>query len=247
MFFLLNFFFKNIYSFISSVIILNLKHIMNSSAEDIYQRLLDLGISEEELEKKIQKKANEYCGFMSKQGILFLLAKEFGIIIKNSEIDPSIYEEVENGIDYNEFTIPIERVKDGMVNIVLLAKILRLFPIRVFFRKDGSQGAVGSFTIGDESGKINVVLWNEKTNAIKSNMFKEGEIVRIISDYAKVNKEDEIEVHISKRGKIILAPKDIDSNAKRQLENIKPLISKSGKEYSQNKFTINTLISKSTR
>ncbi|MFX1353987.1 MAG: hypothetical protein ACFFGP_08515, partial [Promethearchaeota archaeon] len=54
----------------------------------------------------------------------------------------------------------------------------------------------------------------------------------------------EIEVHISKRGKIILAPKDIDSITKQNLENIKPMDIKSGKKFSQNQFMINVLISK---
>ncbi|MFX1286912.1 MAG: hypothetical protein ACFFB5_24980 [Promethearchaeota archaeon] len=96
---------------------------MSASLEDIYQKLLESGFSEQQLEKEINKKAEEYGGFMIKQGILFIIAREYGINIKSPEIDPSFYEVVENGIDYDEFTVNIAEVKEGMVSIVLFGKV----------------------------------------------------------------------------------------------------------------------------
>jgi replication factor A1 len=210
---------------------------MSSSIEEIYQKLLDSGIPKEQLEREIQKKVQEYSGFLSKQGILFLIARELGIEIRDPEIDSVFYEELEKDIDYNEFTIPIVKVKDGMVNIVLLGKVISTFPQREFTRKDGSQGMVGSFVIGDETGKIKVVLWDEKTLALKSSILKD-EVVRVISDYAKANKDGQIEVHISKKGKLILAPEDINSKTKQKLKSIEPLETHFEKKSPQASFSI---------
>lgn len=74
---------------------------MSDSVEELYQQLLDLGMSEEELEKKVKNKVEEYGGFMSKQGVLFIIPinvcpkisprtlrnryKELSIILKNEE------------------------------------------------------------------------------------------------------------------------------------------------------------------
>lgn len=215
---------------------------MSSSAEEIYQKLLDSGFSEQQLEKEINKKAEEYGGFMTKQGILFIIAREYGINIKSPEIDPSFYEVVENGIDYDEFTINIAEVKEGMFSIVLFGKIRSIVPPHEFERKDGTKGVVGSCVIGDSSGEIKVVLWDDKARGMKSETFKEGEIVHILADYSKLNREGDIEVHVGKKGKIILAPDDIDPQTKSQLEKITYTGSKDDSYKSSNTFSIDTLI-----
>lgn len=215
---------------------------MSASVEEIYQKLLESGFSEQQLEKEINKKAEEYSGFMTKQGILFIIAREYGINIKSPEIDSSFYEVVENGIDYDEFTIKIAEVKEGMVSIVLFGKVLSIVPPHEFERKDGSKGIVGSCVIGDGSGEIKIVLWDDKARGMKSETFKAGEIVRVLADYSKLNREGDIEVHVGKKGKIILAPEDIDPQTKRRLEKITYAGTKNTIHESSATFSIDTLI-----
>ena len=212
---------------------------MSSSMEEIYQKLLELGFSEKELEKEINKKAKEYGGFMSKQGILFIIAKEYGMNIYSPEIETELYQEVEEDINYDEFTIPISNLKEGMENVVLLGKILKYFPPKKFLRKDNSIGAVSSCIIGDNSGEIKVVMWDEKATAMNNDSFKEGELVRVLSDYNKINRDGNLEVHVGKKGKLILAPGDINSKVKKKLEKI----TYKRKEFN-NRFSITSLIDK---
>ena len=56
----------------------------------------------------------------------------------------------------------ISDVKDGMGNVNLVAKVLDISDIRTFNKKDGSKGRVGNITIGDDTGKIRVTLWDDK-------------------------------------------------------------------------------------
>ncbi|MFX0027110.1 MAG: hypothetical protein ACFE8M_11920 [Candidatus Hermodarchaeota archaeon] len=210
---------------------------MSSSIEDIYQKLLEHGFSEKELKKEINKKAREFGGFMSKQGILFIIAKEYGMNIYSPELETELYQEVEEDINYDEFTIAISNLKDDMKNIVLLGKILKYSPPKEFVRKDNSIGTVSSCIIGDNSGEIKVVMWDEKAIAMDNDSFKEGELIRIVGDYTKVNRDGNLEVHVGKKGKIILAPREINSIVKKKLGKI----TYKRKEI-DNHFSINSLI-----
>jgi len=181
---------------------------MSSNIEDIYQALVNAGIDEEDIKKQVNEKYNEFQGFMSKQAILFLIAKEHGLdIASSSSIDNNI---AQYEIDYNDFTIPISNVTDAMSNIVVIGMILRNFGIKNFVRKDGSPGVVGAFIIGDASGTIKIVLWDDQAKIMENEYFHISEIIQVIGGYSKVGLNDEIEVHLSKTGKIILSPIDVN-------------------------------------
>jgi replication factor A1 len=182
---------------------------MVERAEEIYQALLEAGISEETIKLQVKEKNTEFQGFMTKQAILYLIAKEHGINIitsENKEILNHITEEV---IDYNDFAIRIAKVSSQMRNIVVAGRVTKIFPIREFVKKDGSSGFVGSFQICDQSECIKIVLWNEQTKVMESIYFKKGEIVQVIGGYSKKNRDENLELHLSKQGSIILAPKDV--------------------------------------
>jgi replication factor A1 len=182
---------------------------MVERAEEIYQALLEAGISEETIKLQVKEKNTEFQGFMTKQAILYLIAKEHGINIitsENKEILNHIKEEV---IDYNDFAINIAKVSENMRNIVIAGRVTDIFPIREFSKKDGSPGFVGSFQICDQSDCIKIVLWNEQTKVMESKYFKKDEIVQVIGGYSKKNRNENLEIHLGKQGIIILAPKDV--------------------------------------
>ncbi len=129
--------------------------------KQLYQSLLEAGFSEKEIFDKIKKKGDEYQGFMSKQAILVLIAKECGLNIQISDADREIYVTNDEEIDYDEFKIDISEVTENMSNIVILGRIGKIFNVNSFHRKDGTLGNVGSFLIYDNSGSIKIVLWGE--------------------------------------------------------------------------------------
>ena len=193
---------------------------MNASIADLYQKLLESGFSEEELEKQVQSKAKEFGGFMSKQGILFIIAKENGIYLQSPDINEQIYEELKEEIDYDDFTIDISEVKESMANIVLLGKILKIFQTREFTRKDGSMGAVCSFLLADSTETVKIILWDDHAKAAKNEYFRVNELVRLIGGYSKTGKNDNIEVHLGRKGKLVLSPKDLSQKVRDKLDSI---------------------------
>jgi replication factor A1 len=197
---------------------------MSISVDELYQKLLDSGISEVELEKQVKSKESEFGDFMSKQGILFIIAKEKGIYLQTSEVEVHIDNHFEEEIDYDEFTIELCELKEEMKNIVLLGKILQIYEPREFLRKDGTVGKVASFLFGDLSQEIKVILWDDKVDLIKNEFFQAGELIRIIGAYCKRGRNDSLELHIGKRGKFIFSPEVANKNHKVRLANIKTII-----------------------
>ncbi len=192
---------------------------MSDSVDELYQQLIDLGMSEEELEKKVRNKVEEYGGFMSEQGVLFIIARENGLELRSPEIDEYLYDELEEEVDYDEFTIDISELKEGMTNIVLLGKILTVQKVREFVRKDQSVGKVCSFLLGDSTGTVKIVMWDERADMVNQEYFKQNEFVRIIGGYAKLGQNEAIEVHLGKKGTLILSP-EVSGKKRDQLEAI---------------------------
>ena len=61
---------------------------MVERAEKIYEKLLNLGLSEEDISKQVNEKLTEFQGFMTKEGALYLIGKDNGIDLYSS--DPQI-------------------------------------------------------------------------------------------------------------------------------------------------------------
>jgi len=191
-----------------------------SETQEVYQKLKEAGFSEDDIEEEIKQKEREFRGFITKQGALFLIAKEQGIQVRSSDIDPERYKEIEKEIDYNEFTIHITDLQANLTNIVLLGKVSRIFPINEFMRKDGTPGIVGSFLLTDPTGITKIALWDDHTKIMQTEFFSVGRIVRLINGYCKKGLKERLEVHLSKQGKVQLEPDDIPLKMKKKLETI---------------------------
>ncbi len=80
--------------------------------------------------------------------------------------------------------LKISDIKSGISGLNLLARIIDMGNIRTFSRKDGSAGKVRNITIGDDTGKIRLTLWDAKAEATD---FKAGDTVEIMNAYSREN------------------------------------------------------------
>jgi len=146
-------------------------HILDSP-EIIIKKIMEKGIGQEDLQNKIRKKQEEYGGLLTEAGAAYSIAKEMGI-------------------DF-EFDQPEPKIKDiagDQTNINLTAKIESAFPAREF-EKDGRKGSVTNLTISDDTGKINVVVWNKELPGLAK-----GSRVKILNGYVKErNNQPEINI-----------------------------------------------------
>ena len=123
-------------------------------------------LEEEEILKKIEEKEKEFEGLVSTLGAAYIVAKELGVKLNTSKIKES-------------------KIKDlfaGLGGVRIKAKILRVYPVNEFERKDGTKGRVMNVILGDETGIIRLSLWDDQIEKFK---FKEGDVISIEGAYVK--------------------------------------------------------------
>ncbi|MBN2110324.1 MAG: replication factor A [Methanosarcinaceae archaeon] len=106
--------------------------------------------------------------------------------------------ESDEKIEASIATTKVEDVKNGMGDLNLKGRVLDISEVRTFNRKDGSTGMVANITIGDDTGKIRVTLWDEKTEIASE--LNTNDSVEIINAYARENNfNQQVEVQVGNR------------------------------------------------
>ncbi|MDW7731833.1 MAG: OB-fold nucleic acid binding domain-containing protein [Methanolobus sp.] len=109
-----------------------------------------------------------------------------------------VLSETDENIEASVATTRIEDVKNGMGDLNLKARVLDISEVRTFNRKDGSTGKVSNITIGDDTGKIRVTLWDEKTDIAAE--LNPNDSVEIINAYARENNfNQQVELQVGNR------------------------------------------------
>ncbi len=93
--------------------------------------------------------------------------------------------------------VKIKDIKSDLRNFILESRVLRVYEPREY-----SKGQLASLIVGDKSGTIRVVLWDEKA-AITTDI-KDGDAILLKNAYARANLNDEPEVHIGKYGEVVI-------------------------------------------
>jgi replication factor A1 len=89
-------------------------------------------------------------------------------------------------------------VNSGKVN--LKAKVVSAFEVREFTRDDGSSGKVVNLLLGDETGSIRAVLWDEAADLVKIGEIQKGSNVSVSGNVRSGQKG--LEIHIGRGSSI---------------------------------------------
>jgi replication factor A1 len=119
----------------------------------------------------------------------------------------------EEHIEVAERAQQIKDIKDGMGELNLTGKVLEISDVRTFQRKDGTAGKVGNLLLGDSTGAIKVVLWDEKTDILTG--LECGDAIDVINGYARENSfSHKVELQIGNQGIIRKSDKKIEYKEK---------------------------------
>jgi len=119
-------------------------------------------------------------------------------------------EHIEKEVNVNIKPHKINELKAGMNGLNVLGKVLDLGKVRTFSRKDGTAGKVANITIGDDTGKIRVTLWDAKA---ENPGVKVGEIVEVMNAYARENSfSNSTELQLGSGGGIAKSSADVNYN-----------------------------------
>src|SRR3989344_5590021 len=153
---------------------------------DLKEKIIASGkITSVELEGRIKNKINELSGLISEEGAAYILANEFGVNILPQEEK-----------------LKIREIYAGMKNISTSGKVLRKFEAREF-SKENKSGKVCSLIIGDETGTIRLVLWNDQVDSISE--LNEGDTLTLNNIYARDNNGNK-EIHLGREGEFSITP-----------------------------------------
>jgi len=143
------------------------------------------GLSEQEIDQKVQEKVKQLSDLVSKEGAAHIVANQLGIALAS----------IPKKLKINE-------IREGMRNVEVVGKVTRLFDVREFTVGE-REGKVGSLFIGDETGTIRATLWGEMAENLRK--AKEGDIVKIKEGYTKLNNSS-VEIHLNDKSLFIINP-----------------------------------------
>lgn len=168
------------------------------SVEEIINLIIEsTGMTRSEIQELINRQRELFGeSNITERSAALLVAKEFNVKIKPISFTPS--------------SIKISDLTEGMNNVVLEGKVLSISDVRSFKRSDGSTGYVCNLIVGDDSGNIRIVLWDNHTTAVSDGHINIGDIIRILGGYTRPGRFDNLEVNLGRRGKIIINPPDVD-------------------------------------
>ncbi|MDP2906622.1 MAG: OB-fold nucleic acid binding domain-containing protein [Nanoarchaeota archaeon] len=159
------------------------------SYEEIKQKIREeKGVSDTEIEDKVKQKLDKLSGLISKEGAAHIVANELGI-----KLFP----------DPQKKKYKIKEIMAGLRGVEVTGRIVRKYEIRTF-SKEGREGRVASLLLGDETGVLRVVLWDE-SHIKQTEKLQENDMIKIINAYAKENQGFK-ELHLGNRSEIIQNP-----------------------------------------
>jgi ssDNA-binding replication factor A large subunit len=121
----------------------------------------------------------------------------------------------ELGVDLHRTTTQartrIEDVSLSSRSVNLVAQVKYIGNMTTFSRKDGGEGRVASLELGDETGRIRLALWDEKTEILKEDALSVGCVVQIVKAYVREGLRNSLEMNLGKMGMIrILDDHEVD-------------------------------------
>jgi len=142
---------------------------------------------EEVLQRIEEKKRTVGAGYLTDQGALFLVAGELGVSLRKDDASPDM------------------RIGDlyiGANDVSVVARVLALYPVATYNKKDGGQGRYRRLTLFDGKNTVRFTVWEEGLEQIEKSGIKPDSLVRVANGYVKQGLDGKPTLNLGKRGKI---------------------------------------------
>ncbi|MFH1637259.1 MAG: hypothetical protein ABIB71_02430 [Candidatus Woesearchaeota archaeon] len=179
-------------------------------------------LSESEIDKKVEKKLKELSGLITKEGAAHIIANELGI---------KLYE----GLKEKQFKI--KELNPFLRNIEVKGKVVRLYDIRSF-KTEKREGRIATFLLGDETGVIRAVVWDEPIiKQIEKGKHPENSAVIIKNAYVRENNGYR-ELHLGTGSSIEECSESFSVAERKQQQQAKPISEVKENEFATVRGTI---------
>lgn len=139
-------------------------------------------LTREEVLRVIEEKKAASGGYLTDEAAARLVAAEKGVKIVRERLPQRI---------------PIQQLISGLNDVTVDGRVLMVKTPQTFQRPTGN-GQRAWLLLGDSSGTIRVVLWNDKAEIARE--VKRGHIGRVAHGYVRQSLNGEMELHVGQRG-----------------------------------------------
>jgi ssDNA-binding replication factor A large subunit len=166
-----------------------------NGTEDMIKRILALRprLAREDVERRIKEEQEKAAGLLTEEAAAHLVASSLGL--------EGVGERIEAKLRIGDLT-------SGLNDVSFTARVIHVFPAHTFSRKDGREGKVLRMLVGDSTGSVSVVFWDDKVDHVIASKISPGKLVRILHGYTR-ERRGEIEVNMGNRGVVYLEPLDV--------------------------------------
>jgi ssDNA-binding replication factor A large subunit len=164
------------------------------STENIIKRILALkpSLTREAVQELIEEERVKAAGLLTEEAAAHLVASNLGI----------------NGAGQRvEAKLSIGDLTGGLSDVSITGRVIHIFPSRTFDRDNQRKGKVLRMLLGDKTGTVTIVFWDDKADLVEASKVEPGRIIRILHGYSR-ERRGNIEVNMGSRGQIYMEPLD---------------------------------------
>lgn len=110
-------------------------------------------------------------------------------------IDPSSAASENYPLSIGKFASKIKEITTENKTVNLKGTIQQVFLLSTFTRQDGTEGSVIRFMLADDTGEVQIVVWNEKALELEKSLTKNSQ-VQLINGRVKTSSNGNVEVHV---------------------------------------------------
>ena len=145
-------------------------------------------ISAEDVRELIDEKKRKIgAGYLTDQGALFLVAADLGVSFENEQTAQT----------------SIKDLYIGANDVNLTARILTIFPIKRYTRRDTNEEIQNrTLTIYDKNSSIKLRLWDQHVSFPEDNDVKPGDLIKISHGYTKSGFDNKPLINLGSKGTI---------------------------------------------
>jgi len=164
------------------------------SIDDIIKRILGLkpNLTEAAVRQLIDEERAKAAGLLTEEAAAHLVASNLGINGAGEKI---------------EAKLKIGDLTAGLSDVSLTGRVIQVFPSHTFDRDDQRKGKVLRLIMGDKTGTVTVVFWDEKADHVEASKLAPGKIIRVLHGYSR-ERRGNIEVNMGNRGQMFMEPMD---------------------------------------
>ena len=142
---------------------------------------------DEVLRRIEEKKRTVGAGYLTDQGALFLVAGELGVSLRK---------------DDSTSDMRIGDLYIGANDVTVVARVLAVYPVATYNKKDGGQGRYRRLTLFDGKSTVRLTVWEEGLEQIEKLDPKADSPVRVANGYVKQGLDGKANLNLGKRGSL---------------------------------------------